>query len=182
MSLSKQLIFMLGLALLGLIAVFGVAVYKMEDVFEKTNTCNVRTLPGTHVLADMMENYYRMRLAAWKHLSYSDAKELAEINTRFDEYRIHFEKALDEYKSFIADAKDRSYYEKEKELYKQYSIAVKDILRASTENNKEKAKELVKINEKMISELTSMINEHMDYNEKLASDEAKEAILLNFRT
>lgn len=41
MSIGKQLITMLGIAIFGIIAVFSIGMTKMEQVYEKTNTCNV---------------------------------------------------------------------------------------------------------------------------------------------
>jgi methyl-accepting chemotaxis protein len=92
MSISKQLMTMLAIAILGIIAVFSIGINKMELVYEKTNTCNVNSLPSVLVMADLQKNMYRIRLAVMQHL-YSDSQSTRkEIEERYSKYRADFEK------------------------------------------------------------------------------------------
>jgi len=60
MSLSKQLMTMLSIAILGIIAVFTIGLSKMDNVYEETNRCNIDSLPSILILNDMQENFYSM--------------------------------------------------------------------------------------------------------------------------
>ena len=90
MSISKQLMAMLAIAILGIIAVFSIGINKMELVYEKTNTCNVNSLPSVLVMADLQKSMYRIRLAAMQHLYSDDQSVMKEIEGRYSKYRADF--------------------------------------------------------------------------------------------
>ncbi len=175
MSISKQLLAILGIALGGLVLILTMNVYKMEQVYEKTNTCNVMALPGILIMSDMSENYYRLRLTVWKHVTSQDAKELQSVYARYKEYKTNVEKAFKEYENFIADAEDKAYLEKEKTLFVKYSVMAETIFKASFDGNKEEAIRLIDTNGEMINELTALIHSHMKHSQKVAQDDATEA-------
>jgi len=66
MNISKQLMTMLGLSLLGFILIFSISLSKMDQVFDKANTCNVNSLPSILVMDDLLQGMYRIRLILWE--------------------------------------------------------------------------------------------------------------------
>ncbi len=175
MSISKQLLTILGIALGGLALILTMNVYKMEQVYDKTNTCNVVALPSILVMANISENYYRLRLSVWKHVSHSDSKELQQIYERYKGYHTNVEKGFKAYENFATEAEDKAYLEKEKALFTKYANIAETIFKASFNDDKEEAKHLILTNEVMINELTETINQHMAYNQKIALDDASAA-------
>ncbi|WP_333803710.1 methyl-accepting chemotaxis protein [Sulfurospirillum sp.] len=176
MSISKQLMTMLGLSLLGFILIFGISISKMEQVFEKTNTCNINSLPSILVMASMQKSIYRQRIVLWEHMTTEDSNEMKKLEERFYGIKAEFEKDLKSYEALLSDEKDKELYQKEKELYGQFITYVTKFFVLSNANKNDEARALVLANRATVSSMTQTIDEHMHYNEKLADTDAKIAI------
>ena len=176
MNLSKQLIIMVLIAIVGILFVFTISITKMDNVYEKINTTNTHILPGAHQLSTMSENYYRLRLSIWKIIALDDnLDEIKGVYQRCQGYKKNLEKALDAYSKYIVNEKDKAFYEKEKATYVKFDAIITEILKYSMENKGNKAQELLESNSKMISVLTETINEHMDYTQVLADEYSQKA-------
>ena len=176
MSISKQLMTMLAIAILGIIAVFSIGITKMENVYEKTNTCNVNSLPSVLIITDIQKNMYRMRLAVMQHISSEDKSTMKEIEARYAKYKADLEKDFKTYENFISDAKDKELYEKEKEYFVQYNAVVEKIFVLSQNNQKEEIAVLLKTTVTIPQSMTQTIDEHSEYNKHLAEVDAKSAV------
>jgi methyl-accepting chemotaxis protein len=178
MSISKQLMTMLTIALLGLALNFGVSLVKMDQVFEKANTCNINSLPSVLVMNDLMQGIYRIRIILWEVTTSEahDKDEFKRLNERYTLAKAKLEKDYKSYEALISDAKDKELYDKENLLFKQYNTVVDSILTLSSEDKLHEAKNLFKANLTIAQEITKTLEEHMDYNQKLADNDAKIAI------
>jgi methyl-accepting chemotaxis protein len=178
MSISKQLMTMLGLSLLGFILIFGISISKMEQVFEKTNTCNINSLPSILVMDDLSQGMYRIRLVFWEMTTADtfDKNEVQKLTERFNTLKAKFEKDYKKYELLISDAKDKELYEKEGQLFKQYMAAGDTIIKLSSEGKLHEAKAVILGNRPIAQELTKNFEEHTEYNQKLADTDAKIAI------
>ena len=176
MSLSKQLMVMLSIAIIGIIAVFSIGINKMEKVYTETNTCNVNSLPSILLLGDLQQAMYRMRIAALQHLGSDDVKIKKDLEEKFNTYKKDFEKANQSYERFISDAKDKELYEKEKEYFTKYTNLVQQVFKLSNENKKEEVKKLLEDTVAIPQTLVKTTDEHMDYNQLLAEKDAKDAL------
>ena len=109
MNISKQLMTMLGLSLLGFILIFSISLSKMDQVFEKTNTCNVNSLPSILVMDDLLQGMYRIRLILWETTTSDshDANEFQKLMERYKTVKTKFEKDYKSYELLLADAKDK---------------------------------------------------------------------------
>ena len=176
MSISKQLMTMLAIAILGIGAVFTISINKMELVYEKTNTCNVNSLPSVLVMADIQKNMYRIRLAVMQHLSTDDKSAMKAIEGHYSEYRANLEKDLKLYETLLSDAKDKELYEKEKGYFTEYTAIVEKLFIFSMNNQKAEIDTLMKNTGAIPQNMTKTIDEHMEYNKHLAEVDAKSAI------
>ncbi len=175
MSLSKQLMTMLAIVILGIGAVFTISIQKMDTVYHKTNTANVNSVPSILVMANVQKDFYRMRLAVWEHLTYSDLENMKATEKKYLEYKTTFEKHYKAYEALISDAYDNELYVKEKQIFSQYLTFAEHILLLSTANKKEEARAYIFNNGEISSNLSKTIEEHMLYNEKLAKNDASDA-------
>ncbi|DAB36323.1 MAG TPA: chemotaxis protein, partial [Sulfurospirillum cavolei] len=175
MSISKQLITMLLIAILGIIAVFSIGMTKMEHVYAKTNTCNVNSLPSILLIGDLQQAMYRMRIVALQHMESDDLKTQEALEEKFNGYKRDFEKANHDYERLISDAKDRGYYEKEKEYFNKYTQIVNKIFTLSKEGKKEEIKQLIAATAEVPQTLTKTTDEHMDDVQEDALRESQEA-------
>jgi len=167
---------MLIVAILGLIGVFSIAIQKMDQVYDKTNTCNVSALPSILIMAELQENFYRMRIAGWKFVALHNLEEMKQTRERYQKYKSNVEKSFQQYEVFIADQKDKDLYTKEKMLFTQYVVFADNLYLLGIENKKNEALELIEKNSNTIQELTQTVNKHMDYAQSLAEKDAKEAL------
>jgi len=178
MNISKQLMTMLGLSLLGFILIFSISLSKMDQVFEKTNTCNVNSLPSILVMDDLLQGMYRIRLILWETTTSDshDANEFQKLMERYKTVKTKFDKDYKSYELLLSDAKDKELYEKEGKLFAQYSLVVDQILKLSSEGKLSDAKSLFLANRPTAQELLKTFEDHMDYNQVLASQDAKIAV------
>ncbi|AHJ12612.1 methyl-accepting chemotaxis protein [Sulfurospirillum multivorans] len=176
MSLSKQLMTMLAIAILGIIAVFSIGLSKMDHVYQKTNTCNVNSLPSILLLGTLQQAMYNMRIVALQHLGSDDLKVKKDLEEKFKEHRKDFENANARYESFLSDEKDKELYEKEQEYFKKYIGVVEKLFVFSNEGKKDEIKKLMAETADIPKTLMKTTDEHMDYNQHLADIDAKDAI------
>lgn len=176
MSISKQLMAMLLMAILGFIGVLGISFQKMEQVYEKTNTCNVDALPTILIMADLQENFYRYRICAWKFAALHNKEEIKKTRENSLEYKANVLKGFQQYEAFISDQKERDLYAKEKILFAQYEVIVDKVYVLGLDGKNDEALDLIEQNRKMIQELTQTVNDQMSYSQTLAERDAKEAL------
>jgi len=176
MSISKQLMTMLAIAILGIFAVFTIGISKMDQVFEKTNTCNVNSLPSVLIMGNLQQSMYRIRLTVWEHMSTDNTAEMKKMEEQYRKYKMDFEKDFKSYESLLSDAKDKEYYDKEKEYFTEYSAFIEKFFVLSNANHNAEARALVLENRLISRQMTQVIDEHMAYNQTLAERDAKEAV------
>ena len=164
MSIGKQLMAMLAIAIVGILAVFWLGISKMDTVFTKTNQANVNTIPAILAIGNVQQSFYKMRVATWQHLFNKDRAQLDKVEAQFKDFRKEFETHLKEYEAFLTDAKDKEFYVKEKELYEQYKVFLDKLLVISGENRKDDALTFIAPNMPMINGLIKTIDDHMTYN------------------
>ncbi|WP_060825801.1 methyl-accepting chemotaxis protein [Sulfurospirillum cavolei] len=176
MSIGKQLMTMLCVAILGIIAVFSIGIQKMEQVYTKTNTCNVNSLPSIIVMGNLQQSMYRIRLTIWEHMSTDDMKDMKRLEEQYRKYKVDFERDLKSYESLLSDAKDKELYDKEKEYFMQYAAFIEKFFVLSNAHQNLEAKALILSNRSIAQNMTKTIEEHMTYNQHLAESDAKMAV------
>lgn len=177
MSISKQLMTMLAIALFGLGTILGLGISKMDQVFEKTNTCNVDSLPSILVIDDLLQGMYRIRIILWEMTTAEsyDKNEFKKLVERYETAKTKFDKDYKSYEILLSDGKDKELYQKEGELFKEYSAAVNNIMKLISEEKLREAKSVFVANRPLAQALTKSFEEHMDYNQKSADNHAKTA-------
>ncbi|MCR1810539.1 methyl-accepting chemotaxis protein [Sulfurospirillum sp. hDNRA2] len=176
MSIGKQLITMLGIAIFGIIAVFSIGMTKMEQVYEKTNTCNVNSLPSVLLMGDMSQDFNAMRITIWEHISSHDKGELKALENKFKEYKTSFDLHYKKYSVLLSDDKDREFYKKEQELLFSFLAMTDQVFKLSDEDKNDEAKAIVYANRASTAQLAKLFEEHMTYNQHLAESDAKMAV------
>ena len=176
MSIGKQLITMLGIAIFGIIAVFSIGMTKMEQVYEKTNTCNVNSLPSVLLMGDMSQDFNAMSITIWEHISSHDKGELKALETKFKEYQTSFDLHYKKYSVLLSDDKDREFYKKEQELLSSFLAMTDKVFKLSDEDKNDEAKAVVYANRTSTAQLAKLFEEHMNYNQHHAESDAKMAV------
>ncbi|WP_333803938.1 methyl-accepting chemotaxis protein [Sulfurospirillum sp.] len=177
MSISKQLMSMLAIAILGIIAVFSIGMNKMENVYEKANTCNINSLPSILFIGDLQQSMYRIRLTIWEHIAFTDKEHMKQLDEKYLKYKAEFEKTYKSYEALLSDEKDKELYAKEKEYFTQYSAFIEKLLKISSQNKKEEARDFILANRTIAQNMTQTLEEHMSYNQQLADKDSKNAVV-----
>ena len=84
MSIGKQLIAMLSIAILGILAVFSIGLTKMTTVYEKANYASVNTVPSILVIDDALAHAYAIRVSIWKHVAIEKQEEMKKIEIEIE--------------------------------------------------------------------------------------------------
>jgi len=176
MSISRQLMVMLSIAFFGLIAIFGIGLTKMEQVFEKTNTCNVNSLPSVLIMADLQNEFNQMRVRLWEHITAHDKEDFQRIEKRFHEYREKFDVSYKKYEALLSDEKDKEMYLKEKELISSFIAISQQLFTLSTAGKNEESRALLYQLRSQSTALNTLLEEHMAYNKTLSQNDAKIAV------
>ncbi|ARU49152.1 methyl-accepting chemotaxis protein [Sulfurospirillum diekertiae] len=175
MSISKQLLVMLAVAILATCTIFGISFMKMEQVYAETNYSNVNTLPSVFVLDESMQIAYRLRLAIWQHISQTEiaGKDKVEANMQTLNQKLNV--AIKSYDAFISDDKDKEFLDKDHKAVEAYNVLLKQIITLSRANNHADLNTLLANSTEVITNFTQVFEEHMKFNFELAKVSANHA-------
>ena len=175
MNISKQLIVMLNIAIIGICSVLTISVYKMDTVYTETNHSNLNVIPSIIIMNGIMEDYYYLRVYAFEFLSANDQKSMDESAAMIQEIRNLLEKKTASYKKFISDNKDKELFEKDKEILNQYNALLDQFLALSKGNQKEEARTLAFAKRPFLATIGETLNNHMKYKKELSEKRALHA-------
>jgi methyl-accepting chemotaxis protein len=175
MTISRQIIALISFAVIGIFTVFGIAINKMNQVYEKTNYCNVDSLPTIVSVSELLNNYQRIRLNVWRHIAADDASYKESSEKRIVDAKQHIEKAFKKLESKSNDEKDKKFLKEEKEKIEQFYKAMDGVTALSKDNKDKEAKELLNKNRGLIDDITKSIEEYKDYNINTSNKESAEA-------
>lgn len=176
MSISKQLLAMLLIAILGLVGVLSISIQKMETVYQKTNTCNVDALPSVLILSDALFNASMIRVLIWQHIAQDDLSVMQKIENDLEKRKQLLEESLKKYEPFISDDTDKEFLQKDRVAVNAYLQLVDKAIVFSKENNKEASRDIFFKNPTIMNAMTNSFVQQMEYNRQLAETDAKEAV------
>lgn len=175
MTISKQLMVMLAIAIIGTCTIFGISMKKMDQVYDQTNYSNVNSLPSILALNDITVNALRLRLVLWEHISQDDKTANAQSADGIRKGIEEINKGLKKYETLISDAKDKEMFNKDAESFKQYTAIANEVLKLSESGQKKEAGDFLNKSRPTLKVFTSSLDAHMDYNDEIANNSAKEA-------
>lgn len=116
MSIGKQLMAMLIIAIVGICVVFTISMSKMDKVYEETNRCNIDSLPSIMILNDLQKNFYSMRVRVWEHVANTDQTKMKAVEQQFYEAKKSFEENSKKYQPYLITEKGKEYFKKFKRV------------------------------------------------------------------
>lgn len=175
MSISRQLLVMLAVAILATFTIFGISFIKMEQVYTETNYSNVNTLPSVFVLDESMQIAYRLRLAIWQHISQSEMTQKDKVEANIQTLNKSLNDALKSYEALISDDQDKEFLAKDYKAVEAYFTMLNQLIIFSRAQKQTELMELIANNKDVISNFTQVFEEHMKYNFELAKASASHA-------
>lgn len=173
MTISKQLMTMLGIAVVGIFFIFGIALTKMDTVYEKANYGNENSLPSVLLLDQTIQEAFRVRLYMWQHLAQTDEAQMGKIEETIFKTEAKIKENLKKYEPIVSDDTDRALLAKDHEAISAYYAFLEKAMKLSKANQKEASREYILSNTAIGLEFTNVFVSHMNYNEKLAQEGAK---------
>lgn len=177
MSISRQLIVMMMIGILCTGLIFSISTTKLHTVYDKTNYSNVNSIPSILALNQMMQNYYRLRLNVWMHISQTDEKEMQKVEETIAKLKQDVMKSFKEYEALISDSEDRTFFDKEMVALNNAYTLFEKILVLSRSNKNEEAMTTYNKGTSVLRALNALIEEHLQYNIHLSKKAASEAAL-----
>jgi len=172
-TISKQLMTMLSIAILGILCIFGIAITKMDTVYEKANYANENSLPSVLVIDDAMSRAYSIRISVLYHMLQTEDKAMDKIEQDIAKAKVLIEDEFKKYEPLISDDTDKALLAKDREAVANYYALADKLIKLSRQNKNEEARDMATANSHIGTALTAAFTEHMDYNEKLALEGAQ---------
>lgn len=164
-------------ALLGLIAIAGIAVFQTQKVFTAANYANDNTVPSLLVLQDANEAIGELNTLAWQLLAKSDASGVSELNSKFEASKAKFSKAMKDYEPLISDDKDKKLLESDRSHFETYVDSLGKMMGFITDGKLDEAKEMSATSfTKASQQLSEKIHEHFAYNVQLGKQGEEDAV------
>ncbi len=172
MTISKQLMVMLTIAIIGTCTIFGISMKKMDQVYDQTNYSNVNSLPSILALNDITVNALRLRLVLWEHISQEDKETNAKTAEGVKKALDEITKALKDYEAMLTDAKDKELLNKDNDTFKQYTAIAQEVMKLSETGHKPEAGILLNKSRPTLKNFTAALDSHMSYNAEIAKNSA----------
>ena len=182
MTISKQLMIMLTIAILGACTIFGISFKKMDQVYEETNYVNINALPSIMSLSDMTVYGLRLRLVLWEHITQDDKAANAKSKEGILEALNNLQKEMKSYEKLISDEQDKGLLAKDVEAFDKFKALITDILKMSESGHKAEATVAFNKARPTLKAMTTALDDHMQYNRDLASKMANDAATVKQNT
>jgi len=176
MTVSKKMILLILSALFGALLLAMIAIFQMDRVYTAANYGNVNSVPSIKTLSNAMEYFGRVRIRVYRLMLFSEASKLEEGKNQINEAKGKLQEALKDYEKLISDDKDRALLAADKAAFEEYEKSVVQTLEFTTAGKLEQAKEHVISAVASAQRMNAALNEHMEFNIKLAGEEADKAV------
>ena len=172
MSLSKQLMAMLSIAMVGIMIVFSLGIKNMNSTYATLHEANTQTIPGILVMDDILQDFYMMRLKVWEHIASVDIAKMKALEVQVNDRKVILEKNYEKYAPYMITPEDKTFYTEVQELFVAYTRLANDVLKLSREGKKDEAINLIYSNR---STLVKSLDARMDKIEHASEKNAQNA-------
>ena len=174
MSIFKQLVVLVSVALFGLIVITILAIVKLDGVYEETNYANVNSIPSILLIDEAVDHIATMRVVAYKYHVEDNPEQKKKNEERLLEAEKDLYVVFDKYEKLLSDDTDKKMLSDERAAAKEYIALLTEIMNLSKSGDEAGAKALLlKKHKDTVAKLNDVVEEHLLYNEKLANEQAK---------
>ncbi|WP_295053722.1 methyl-accepting chemotaxis protein [Sulfuricurvum sp.] len=176
MSIFRQLVVLVSVAIIGLISISVLAIVKLDSVFEETNFGNVNSIPSLQTLNEAVDQIATMRVVAYKYHVETSSDQKKKNEERLLQAEADLEKAFKSYDSLVSGEKDKAMLQSDREAAKEYIALLSDIIALSKNAREDEAKALLlEKHKETVTKLNDALESHLILNAELAKGEAKHA-------
>ncbi|MFZ2407832.1 MAG: methyl-accepting chemotaxis protein [Methylobacter sp.] len=176
MTVTRKMILLIGVAILGLLSLSWLGQNRMDLVYEKTNFTNINSVPAIVIVAKATEAFGHLRVRPFRHVLSTDMGEMEKIEATVKEGREAVISALKEYEATLVDDKDKQMLADDHAAFNAYFEAVEKALDLSRQNKKDQAKDLLAQARPQDQKTYDVFANHMHYNVGLAKKASDDAV------
>ncbi|KHG34340.1 methyl-accepting chemotaxis protein [Sulfurospirillum sp. MES] len=176
MTIGKQLTGILAVAILGTCTIFGIALQKMEHVYDETNYANVNSIPSIDLLNDTIQNGYRLRLNLWEHITHDAPEEKVKRDEAIQKVRQSIEASFKTYETMVSDEKDKEHLAKDRVMLGKALEIIANVSKLSKENKTVEAAALLNKSRPTLLDFTKALDAHIKYNIEVSKKMANNAM------
>jgi methyl-accepting chemotaxis protein len=176
MSMTKKMYMLILAAVLGMVSLAGVGLYKINQVYEITNFANTNAVPSVQLLDEALAHFEEMNGLIWQHMASTDNTKMVEIEGRVATEHQALTDILTKYeKTMITDKKDAEMIVADRAALAAFDEMGGHVLTTSLANKKDNARTILLAGGDEISGVQKAIANHRKYNVKLGTDSAEKA-------
>ena len=176
LKIGKKLLVVATIVLLAMAGMGAFFITRMHKVYEEANYGNVNSVPSLNVMFDLNGSTKDFYVNILRHIQNTDPARMAMIEELIKRDRSDTEKSLDEYEKLVSDDTDRRMLATDRDLFQQLTRAEEELITLSRANKNEEARMLLREKGLPVYEkLDKALEEHGDYNIKLAGQGARAA-------
>lgn len=170
-SVAQRITLMLAIALLSLIGAGSYGLWELGAAQARFEFVQDNTVPSVKALNEAHIAVERNRIASRDHMLSESVAEKEAAAKQVADLTLIIEKGLERYeKEYVADDTDRKMIQADRAALATYIPKIKAVLDSSSAHDVRKA---VKLQKGISTELTKALNDHIEYNWKLAEDTRK---------
>lgn len=170
MNISKRLLLMSVVAVLGLIGTGIMNLVQMHRVYDAANYGNENVVPSILLIDKAETQFLIMRIRATRHVLNTDPKVKADLDKLIADADKNVSKALSDYKNFVSNEEDRRLLETETQLFASFMAGLNKTLELSRQNQQEQARIAQEDLTNIARDFQNSLQNHMKFNEKLGEE------------
>ena len=176
MSMTKKMYMLILAAVLGMVSLAGVGLYKINQVYEITNFANTNSVPSVQLLDEALAHFEKMNGLIWQHMASADNAKMVDIESRVATEHQALADSLSKYeKTMVTDKEDAEMLAADRTALAAFDEMGGHVLTTSLANEKDNARTILLAGGNTISDVQKAISNHRHYNVKLGTDSAKKA-------
>jgi len=176
MSISKRLILLLVVCVLGIVGLEGFNILQLERVYTAANFGNSNSVPSIVVLDALGTSYRDLQIHAFRHILNSDRAQIGEIDKLIEEDRAQIAQGLREYQALLADDKDKQMLGDDRSTIADFDAMLDKVLALSRANKDAEAHDQFVAGLGLGGKARDALDRHVKYNIELSDKASKDAV------
>lgn len=176
MTITQRMNVLLLCAVIGLIGLSSLAIFKIHRVFTSANYASVNVVPSLIALEQSSTNFGLMNMRLWQFMALKEAAERKNIANEISELDKKIIEPLDLYqKEYLSDEKDKGLLKADRDAIAAFVNMRGTAMNLASDGKGDEARDLVMLNKSVGARVTSDLQAHLAYNVELAKQSEAEA-------